>query len=86
MLSFTIPLMPSVCTDPGSFIWRKKKRVPADFGEQGEPGKGVPPWLADVGSRLQGAGYQGAVPHSLVMWQRFPCARVSEGFGYIKTY
>lgn len=80
VLSFTIPLMPSVCTDPGSFIRSKKK------GSCWERGKGVPPWLADVGSRLQGAGYQGDVPHSFVMWQRFPCARVSEGFGYIKTY
>lgn len=72
--------MPSVCTDSGSFYW-SKKRDPADGGAGG-----TCPMAGNVGSRLRGAGYQGDVPHSFVMWQRFPCARVSEGFGYIKTY
>lgn len=59
MLAFTIPLMPSVCTDSDSFYW-SKKRDPADSGEQGEPGKGVhAPWLAMWEADCEGLGIKG---------------------------
>lgn len=54
MLYFTIPLMPSVCTDSGSFYW-SKTRDPADFGEQGVHA----PWLAMQGADCQGLGIKG---------------------------